>query len=219
MRVKRRNNLLGEAWLELISSSQTSLKKHSRQQRCSKRISVEFLPDCFISPHWPWEKTRNNLLSAVSLWTFILMLFSNKNKTVFRILSCDFLLVCVWILEDKTLNQLQHLFTSKKTTVLSNCLLYCMGACINGSNSESQCGVTKTSTKELERPFFFLFLLGDFFCFRVGRGAWDFRFLRCNMVRRWRTPKALALSWPHDDSDSWRGGGVYAATVQLWSSS
>lgn len=69
--------------------------------------------------------------------------------------------MCIYI-RGQHLDQLHHLFTSKKTTVLSNCLF--MGACINWSNSESQCGISKTSTKELERPFFFLMFPVDF-CF------------------------------------------------------
>lgn len=138
------------------------------------------------------------------------MSFSNKNQfSESSAVSC--LGVCsvharvCECVRGRRLHQLQHLFTSKKTTVFSNCLLYCMGACINWSNSESQCGFTKNIYKGIRTSFFFSFFRCcwlNFFFVCVGPGAWDFRSLCCNMVRLRQTPKALALGWPHHNSDS-----------------
>lgn len=108
-------------------------------------------------------------------------------------------------------NQLQHLFTSKKTTVFSNCLLFRMGACINWSNSESQCGITKTSTKESERPFLFsliFFFVGRlifFFTSAEERGISDFCAVTWldgdRHLKRWHSAGPMTTA-THDEEET-----------------
>lgn len=126
------------------------------------------------------------------------MSFSNKNQ----------------FSESSAVTQLQHLFTSKKTTVFSNCLLYCKGACINGSNSESQCGVTKKNIYTGNRTSFsFSFLLPlliDFFFFslfasaRWERGISDLcavTWLDCDRhLKRWHSAGPFTTA-THDEEE------------------
>lgn len=126
------------------------------------------------------------------------MSFSNKNQfsesSAGTCLGVFAQCVCV---RGQHVHQRQHLFTSKKTTVFSNCLLFCIGACINWSNSERL--TFWLYKKTLQRNLNVLYVVVFFLFFAlVGRFlfACYFRSLCCNMVWLWQTPKALALSWP-----------------------
>lgn len=111
--------------------------------------------------------------------------------------------------------QLQHLFTSKKTTVFSNCHLHCMGACINWSNSESQCGFTKNIYKGNWTSFFFFFfcccwvILFLFVCVCRERGISDLcavTWLDCDRhLKRWHSAGPIATA-AHDELERCKHG-------------
>lgn len=128
--------------------------------------------------------------------------------------QCECVCVC---LEDNFISTSAFIHKQKDHTVLklSSVLHGCLHQLIKNQKANVDLQ-NKTSTKESERPFFFFCLI--YFCCCLHRPG-SVGFLCCNVVTLWQTLKALALSWPHHNSDSWQGGEVYAGPVERWAAS